>query len=771
VGKVEAGIPEDDPRNPATIADNVGDNVGDVAGMGADLYESYCGSILATAALGAAAFIHSGDTLMQFKAVIAPMLIAAVGILLSIIGIFSVRTKENAKMKDLLNSLAFGTNLSSILIVVATFFILWLLKLDNWLWISCSVIVGLIVGIIIGRSTEYYTSQSYRPTQKLSESGKTDNGKDDEKTPNSFDFSTTSSIQVNVKYDVPEGYKVLFEIYLEDPFTIDKDGQIIKRTDLEPVIRRMTDGNGAYSGKEIINSDHGDEAYIYTSYIGVPTLFKTVIAGDAITADIKWDSTDDNPQTRAEGWQAPKGYHVLGTWSSKGYPHYLDTDNKITIPGDVLTIINTTLKEGGTCPKQYRQAIDFEINDPEGRNAEVSIRIIGGTSGAASAFGYYCYRADASLSEIKKAPKCIVFPNTLMDNYYNKKASGLQGGESVKLHYIDPDGVDQGTVFPNGVKIGWFLLNDSFYGGNNKPFYSTTKLNGDGRTHTAAFRIDDFVVLSFEDWTDQDYNDIQFNVWSNPIEAIINPDIPDIKPDGGNEDKKYSLEYKGIIAFEDNWPRKGDYDLNDVIVKYQSVLNFNDANQVLSTEDTYELLWSGATFKNGFAYQLNTERSNMSTEILEAPTTFNGQGLDTDLSKATVNVFLSALDVTERNTKTATYKIKNTFKTPLSHETLGIPPYNPFIMVHDELKESRIEVHLVNYPPTEKADMALFHTEEDLSSVPTSYYVANGNYPFAIHLSGATNFNTPETHPIDKSFEHFMDWVNSNGTDYKDWYK
>lgn len=173
VGKVEAGIPEDDPRNPATIADNVGDNVGDVAGMGADLYESYCGSILATAALGAAAFIHSGDTLMQYKAVIAPMLIAAVGIVLSIIGIFSVRTKENATMKDLLGALGFGTNLSSVLIVVATFFILWLLKLDNWMWISCSVVVGLLVGIVIGRSTEYYTSQSYKPTQRLSESGKT----------------------------------------------------------------------------------------------------------------------------------------------------------------------------------------------------------------------------------------------------------------------------------------------------------------------------------------------------------------------------------------------------------------------------------------------------------------------------------------------------------------------------------------------------------------------------------------------------------------------
>lgn len=173
VGKVEAGIPEDDPRNPATIADNVGDNVGDVAGMGADLYESYCGSILATAALGAAAFIGTGNTEMQFKAVIAPMLIAAVGIVLSIIGIFAVRTKEDADMKQLLGALGFGTNLSSVLIVIATFLVLWALGINNWIYISLAVVVGLIVGIIIGRSTEYYTSQSYRPTQLLSESGKT----------------------------------------------------------------------------------------------------------------------------------------------------------------------------------------------------------------------------------------------------------------------------------------------------------------------------------------------------------------------------------------------------------------------------------------------------------------------------------------------------------------------------------------------------------------------------------------------------------------------
>ena len=173
VGKVEAGIPEDDPLDPATIADNVGDNVGDVAGMGADLYESYCGSILATSALGAAAFVASGDVEMQYKAVVAPMLIAAVGIVLSIIGIFAVRTKENATIRELLKALAIGTNLSSVLIALSTFGILYLLELDNWFWISCSVIIGLLVGIVIGQSTEYYTSQSYKPTQRVSEAGLT----------------------------------------------------------------------------------------------------------------------------------------------------------------------------------------------------------------------------------------------------------------------------------------------------------------------------------------------------------------------------------------------------------------------------------------------------------------------------------------------------------------------------------------------------------------------------------------------------------------------
>jgi K(+)-stimulated pyrophosphate-energized sodium pump len=172
VGKVEAGIPEDDPRNPATIADNVGDNVGDVAGMGADLYESYAGSILATAALGAAAFMSLGTT-MQFKGVIAPMVIGAVGTLLSIIGIFAVRTKEDASQKQLLGALGRGVDLSSILIIILSFVILWALKLPNYVGIWGSIVFGLATGWLIGKETEYFTSEAYKPTQDIAKNAET----------------------------------------------------------------------------------------------------------------------------------------------------------------------------------------------------------------------------------------------------------------------------------------------------------------------------------------------------------------------------------------------------------------------------------------------------------------------------------------------------------------------------------------------------------------------------------------------------------------------
>ena len=167
VGKVEAGIPEDDPRNPAVIADNVGDNVGDVAGMGADLFESYCGSILAACALGAAAYVASPA--MQIKAVVAPLAIAGLGVLLSVIGVYLVRTREGADQRELLAALSRGINASALLIVFASAGLLWYLGIDNTWGIWAAVVTGLVTGIVIGRSTEYFTSPSYRPTRSIAQ--------------------------------------------------------------------------------------------------------------------------------------------------------------------------------------------------------------------------------------------------------------------------------------------------------------------------------------------------------------------------------------------------------------------------------------------------------------------------------------------------------------------------------------------------------------------------------------------------------------------------
>ncbi len=175
VGKVEAGIPEDDPRNPAVIADNVGDNVGDVAGMGADLYESYAGSILATAALGVAAVAakEHDNIALQLKYLSAPMIIAGIGVILSILGIYMVRTKEGASMRQLMGSLNLGINGSAVGIAICAIPVLWILDLPNKWQIWGAIIAGLAAGLIIGKVTEIFTSHDYKPTRAIAKQAET----------------------------------------------------------------------------------------------------------------------------------------------------------------------------------------------------------------------------------------------------------------------------------------------------------------------------------------------------------------------------------------------------------------------------------------------------------------------------------------------------------------------------------------------------------------------------------------------------------------------
>lgn len=185
VGKVEAGIPEDDPRNPAVIADNVGDNVGDVAGMGADLYESYAGSILATSALGVAAVSTGASALLgsdpsieaimslQLRYIAAPIVLSAIGVVLSILGIYLVRANEDATQGQLISALSRGLYGSSFGIAVLSLGVLWLLDLKNMWSVWIAILVGLAVGVIIGKATEYFTSHAYAPSRAIAEQANT----------------------------------------------------------------------------------------------------------------------------------------------------------------------------------------------------------------------------------------------------------------------------------------------------------------------------------------------------------------------------------------------------------------------------------------------------------------------------------------------------------------------------------------------------------------------------------------------------------------------
>ena len=214
------------------------------------------------------------------------------------------------------------------------------------------IVVYALLGIVIASCIDKDTDYS-RP--------------DDPQTPNDFDYSTTQQVQLNVQYEVPEGYQVLFDVYFENPFEIDEEGQVVKRTDVVPKVTRMTDGNGKYAGLEVIPGYLDGDIYIYSSYIGVPTLYKTTLQGNKIQADISWytmyDFVSAAPTRVESNFTYPKAFNILGDWDENGRPDYLDSEGALSLSQPIMNAINRTLPEDGKCPQKYRQSVDFEIKD------------------------------------------------------------------------------------------------------------------------------------------------------------------------------------------------------------------------------------------------------------------------------------------------------------------------------------------------------------------------------------------------------------------------
>lgn len=619
-----------------------------------------------------------------------------------------------------------------------------------------------------------------------------------------FDFSTEKNYTLNVNYDVPEGYKVYFEVFTENPRTVDEDGQYVMRN-IKPIDVGFTDVNGAYSHRIKVPTTV-KKLYVYTSYAGVPHLLVADVTGDVLqakeveeefleTKSMVLRATDDYKNAdynkfangfslkRLGYWINQKGYMIEGaSYSVYGRPDYL-LSNKISISANVLNGINQTVPEGRLRPDidKYIMNGDIHVIEVDGKkSANVDVHFIDATTSARSIFGYYCYKTNNPPTKVSDIEKniTVLFPNAKRVG----DSGGLMRGEGVRLHYME-DGIDKGIEFPVGTSIGWVIYNNAYvsaYGGkpvtkgeNEGPFYSTPALNGGSKKYVALFRVDDFVVMGMDDWSSgTDYNDVEFNVHANPIDAITG-EIPDVKPE---EPKPVAgVSASGTLAFEDLWPNQGDFDLNDVVVKYDSKITYNDNNEVTETVDEYTLLWSGASIHNGFAYQLdNVKRGDV--EI-----SFSGEGagsasIEQGLALTTVYLFQDALVETANNTKTSTVTVTTRYRN-MPKDQFEMAPYNPFITTSSRAKE----VHLTNRVPTRLAEQKWFGSSDDLSVYGQGIYyitfVGTQQMPFAINIPSNPDpekdipFVIPrEGKRIDNYYPRFINWINTKGEQDSDWY-
>lgn len=628
---------------------------------------------------------------------------------------------------------------------------------------------------------------------------------------NVFDFSTREKYTLHVKYDVPENYKVYFEVYTKDPELLDADGQVVKR-DIEPVDVGFTDGNGEYNHKIEVPAT-AKYLYIYSPYAGVPRVLVAEIkdgvlseaaypdeiegarsmlgrAGDGDYKNEAYNTITGKKLSRLGYWKNAKGaYSLKGvTYDLYGRPDYTKVGDRITVSRDILNLINQTVPEGGKVDPSLIRNGDIRVT----KKAHIDLFLIDETTSANNTLAYYCYETNnppKKEADIKVNDIVIAFPNAKVLKRHDYEPRGnngaLERGEGVRLHYYK-DGKDMGEEFPEGVSIGWIIYNQAYRTAVNgnalntgvKHYFADKDLNGNGKGNVVLFRSGEKVMFGFEDWNgDYDYNDVVFYVKADPIEAIT-PDIPDVKPtDPDDSNIVAEVTYRGILTFEDLWPYRGDFDMNDVVVEYESTVGYNQANEVLRTIDNYTILWSGASYDNSFAYQLEALRGEVEVEISSSLAGNGGAFVDPEVDRATIRLANNVRAYANEDEKVAFKVVTKYTGRKINKEDFVLPPYNPFITTSSLDKE----VHLTNMRPTEKLNKDNLGYGNDKSDPSSNlYYVTydeNGQQmPFAINIvyenkEDLNNFVIPkEKRHIDTYYPKFLNWVKTKGKEDADWY-
>ena len=603
---------------------------------------------------------------------------------------------------------------------------------------------------------------------------------------NYFDFATTKNIQLNIDYgkECPRAY---FEVYAENPLSyVAEGGQIIKKAGVSHIATGFTDIQGRYI-KPASFPTAVSEVYIYSPDFGVPTLYKTKVVGSDVSAKITFENALDvtpvDSSTRSAQTRSSLKFitnvipNVLGTWNvNTGRPNYLDASKKINVDATLKSYITTYFPEGKNNVGTNLVSDDADILIKE--DANVVVTYFGGDTGAQSVFAYYCYSENASIDEIRQAAKhaCVIFPNA------HKSSLGNYSGVAVNLKYINETGSfpeEEPERIPAGTKIGFLIWNDGWRGvkANGNMFYSTKSLNSDKISHTAIFAAKNKVgervnVITMEDWKngENDYNDVAFVISSNPIAAIEVPDVPNPGDRQGTE------KYSGVLGFEDNWPEQGDYDLNDVVMKYQSSVDYNIDNKVLNIIDKFTLAWTGANYKNSFAYEVPFDLSKASKVTVNGSETSSYSGNVITLfkdAKAELGVSnVNAEDMINQNIQEKTYTVSIQFNNPTLDKSVVVAPYNPFIKVFN----SATEVHLTDHKPTTGANNR-FPSGADISrgDVDGTYFICKDGFPFAIHVDARLDASIlnldlkKENQRIDKTYPKFAEWAKTRDPQIKWW--
>ena len=603
---------------------------------------------------------------------------------------------------------------------------------------------------------------------------------------NYFDFATTKNIQLNIDYgkECPRAY---FEVYAENPLSyVAEGGQIIKKAGVSHIATGFTDIQGRYI-KPASFPTAVSEVYIYSPDFGVPTLYKTKVVGSDVSAKITFENALDvtpvDSSTRSAQTRSSLKFitnvipNVLGTWNvNTGRPNYLDTSKKINVDATLKSYITTYFPEGKNNVGTNLVSDDADILIKE--DANVVVNYFGGNTGAQSVFAYYCYSENASIDEIRQAAKhaCVIFPNA------HKSNLGNYSGVAVNLKYINETGSfpeEEPERIPAGTKIGFLIWNDGWRGvkANGNMFYSTKSLNSDKISHTAIFAAknkagDRVNVITMEDWKngENDYNDVAFVISSNPIAAIEVPDVPNPGDRQGTE------KYSGVLGFEDNWPEQGDYDLNDVVMKYQSSVDYNIDNKVLNIIDKFTLAWTGANYKNSFAYEVPFDLSKASKVTVNGSEASSYSGNVITLfkdAKAELGVSnVNAEDMINQNIQEKTYTVSIQFNNPTLDKSVVVAPYNPFIKVFN----SATEVHLTDHKPTTGANNR-FPSGADISrgDVDGTYFICKDGFPFAIHVDARLDASIlnldlkEENQRIDKTYPKFAEWAKTRDPQIKWW--